>query len=88
MWGCVSPYTHPIPAPSPRYAGRMGEPLGQFLLDFIPPGRAAGFDVLAWKIALGLALGLNTILVLCAVIRDAVGSGSTPPPDPAPEEGG
>ena len=62
----------------------MGEPLGQFLLDFIPPGRAAGFDVLAWKLALGLALAFVAILVLW----DAVVQGSTPPPDSAPEEGG
>ena len=66
----------------------MGEPLGQFLLDFIPPGRAAGFDVLAWKIALGLALAFVAIFVLCAVIRDAVGWGSTPPSDTAPERDG
>ena len=66
----------------------MGEPLGQFLLDFIPPDRGAAFDVLAWKIALGFALAFVAILVLCTVIRDAVGQGSTPPPDPAPEEGG
>ena len=66
----------------------MGEPLGQLLLDFIPPGRAAGFDVLAWKIALGLALAFVAILVLCTVIRDAVGQGSTPPPDPVPERDG
>ena len=63
----------------------MGEPVRQILLDFIPPDRAAGFDVLAWKVALGLSLGLNAILVLCTVIRGAVGWGSTPPPDPAPE---
>ena len=66
----------------------MGEPLGQFLLDFIPPGRAAGFDVLAWTLALGLALAFVAILVLCAVIREIVGWGSTPPPDPAPERQG
>ena len=66
----------------------MGEPLGHFLLDFIPPGRAAGFDVLAWKIALGLALAFVAVIVLCAVIRGAAGWGSTPPPDPAPEQGG
>ena len=88
MVGFRPPYTHPIPAPSPRYAGRMGEPLGQFLLDFIPPGRAAGFYVLAWKIALGLALAFVAVIVLCAVIRGAAGWGSTPPPDPAPEQGG
>ena len=66
----------------------MGEPLGQFLLDFTPPGRAAGFDVLAWKIALGLALAFVAVIVLCTVIRGAVGWGSTPPPDPAPERQG
>ena len=50
----------------------MGEPLGQFLLDLIPPDRAAGFDVLAWTLALGLALAFVAILVLGAVIRDTL----------------
>ena len=50
----------------------MGEPLGQFLLDFVPPDRAAGFDVMVWKVSLGLAFAFVAILVLCAVIRDAV----------------
>ena len=50
----------------------MGEPLGQFLLDLVPPDRAAAFDVLALKLALGFALAFVAILVLCAVIRDAL----------------
>ena len=66
----------------------MGEPLGQFLLDFIPPGRTAGFDVLAWTLALGLALAFVAVLVFCAVIREIVGWGSTPPPDTASERDG
>ena len=63
----------------------MGEPLGQFLLDLVPPDRAAAFDVLALKFALGFALAFVAILVLCAVIRDAVGWGTAPPPDTAPD---
>ena len=66
----------------------MDEPLGQLLLDFIPPDRAAGFDVMAWTLALGLALAFVAILVLCTVIRDAAGWGSTPPPDTASERDG
>ena len=66
----------------------MGEPLGQFLPDFIPPGRAAGFDVLAWTLALGLALAFVAVLVLCALIRGAAGWGPTPPPDTASERDG
>ena len=66
----------------------MGEPLGQFLLDFIPPDRAAGFDVLAWELSLALALAFVALLVLCAVIRDAVGWGLTAPPEAPTERDG
>ena len=66
----------------------MGEPLGQFLLDFIPPDRAASFDVMAWTLGLCGALVFVAVMVLGAVIRDAVGWGSTPPGDTGPERDG